>query len=856
MNESVPVPPSEHFTPLDLNDVANARRDQLPSDLRAPDYLLQTDGRAGFRGIPFCWGNPDEPNAVLLDKNEILLPLHGIRAHYLVFLHLVENRVSVFAKNFADDVLGGYDIGDLISDYILEYADDQLHTHPIRRRFAIQQSEIRWGAHPFAAVPGKSNQVYRSNDEDIELGLVPRTWGRGECRTASGSTKSPEKFWVYALPNPHPEKEIKSLRLVPREERSVIFGISAAHLLKHPLRFEPRRKLVLDLPCGLKLNAIGELDDIGIDMGNVISARRQFVYPHDQWNEHEVDVQPSLAENKIVVEYAAHPKAKLYVGLEAGNPKVYDLGQFNDDSILEIEPAWRPVKIKVIDKTTRQPVAVRLHIHGQAGEYLPPRGHHRKVNPGWFQDRFAEFINQNNQYAYIDGACVTDLPLGTVYIEITRGYEVSPIRSKFEVTPETEVVEFELERVLDWHNQGWVTADTHVHFLNPITAQLEGSAEDVNVVNLLASQWGEMFSNVGDFDGKSTYGSIESGSSGEFLVRVGSENRMQVLGHISLLGYSGELIHPLCSGGPTESALGDAQEVTMAEWAQKCLDQGGLVVMPHAPDPQGERAADIVLGLVNAVEMMTFTPYDIQIRPYGIADWYRYLNLGYHLPVVGGSDKMSAASLLGGVRTYTHLGERAFTYENWMEAVRAGNTFVTVGPLVELKVEGRSPGERIKLPPSGGTINVSWLVESVRLPLEEVEVIEGGLVRHQQTGSGGLQLSGSVELKIEESTWVALRVRGSYQNKPGDVAAHSSAVQVLVGEKPIYSPKDANEVLRQIEGAMAYIDTIATRPEADRYRRVRASLEAAHNRLHQKMHQRGIFHKHSTVHDHTEHHEH
>ena len=33
-------------------------------------------------------------------------------------------------------------------------------------------------------------------------------------------------------------------------------------------------------------------------------------------------------------------------------------------------------------------------------------------------------------------------------------------------------------------------------------ALLEGRAEGVNVVNLLASQWGEMFSNVGDFDGK------------------------------------------------------------------------------------------------------------------------------------------------------------------------------------------------------------------------------------------------------------------------------------------------------------------------------------------------------------------
>ena len=77
-----------------------------------------------------------------------------------------------------------------------------------------------------------------------------------------------------------------------------------------------------------------------------------------------------------------------------------------------------------------------------------------------------------------------------------------------------------------------------------------------------------MFSNVGDFDGRTTFGAREFGGDGEFLVRVGTENRMQVLGHISLLGYSGAMIHPLCSGGPDESAIGDPLEVTMAEWAR------------------------------------------------------------------------------------------------------------------------------------------------------------------------------------------------------------------------------------------------------------------------------------------------
>ena len=524
--------------------------------------------------------------------------------------------------------------------------------------------------------------------------------------------------------------------------------------------------------------------------------------------------------------------------------------------IQSIGAAERPVTLRIIDRATRQPVPARLHLHGEAGEYLPPRGHHRKVNPYWFEDNYAEHVTGHNQYSYVDGECVVDLPLGRVFVEISRGYEIAPVRASFAVEPDTSEVIFELERRLDWRERGWVTADTHVHFLSPQVALLEGAAEGINVVNLLASQWGEMFSNVGDFDGRTTFGARDFGGDGEFLVRVGTENRMQVLGHISLLGYSGAMIHPLCTGGPDESAIGDPLEVTMAEWAERCIRQGGLVVMPHAPNPQLERAADVVLGLVHGIEMMTFNPYDAQVSPYGLADWYRFLNIGQQIPLVAGSDKMGAAWRLGGIRTYAHLGPRPFTYESWMDAVRAGNTFVTVGPLIELSVQGQPAGSLVDLPAGGGTVDVEWTVASVNVPIEQIEVVVGGLVAEQTDVGGQSSHRGSASIAIAESTWVALRVRGSYRGRDGDVAAHTSAVQVLVGEKPIFVKADAIAVLEQIEGSLAYIDTLAPRPEARRFKELRATIEAAYNRLHQRMHQQGIFHRHAPLHSHEAPHEH
>jgi hypothetical protein len=222
------------------------------------------------------------------------------------------------------------------------------------------------------------------------------------------------------------------------------------------------------------------------------------------------------------------------------------------------------------------------------------------------------------------------------------------------------------------------------------------------------------------------------------------------------------------------------------------------------------------------------------------------------VPVVGGSDKMGQAWLLGGIRTYAHLGGRDFSYENWMAAVKAGNTFVTVGPLAELQVEGVAPGGRIELPAGGGTLNVTWRVEAVSLPIEQVEVVVGGLVADQVAVEHQLVASGQTRVAVTASTWIALRVRGSYRNKPGEIAAHTSAVMVTVGGAPHFSAKDATLVLEQIEGALAYVETIAPRPEAQRFKQMRATLEGAYTRLHQRMHQAGIFHRHTPVSDHDE----
>ena len=109
-----------------------------------------------------------------------------------------------------------------------------------------------------------------------------------------------------------------------------------------------------------------------------------------------------------------------------------------------------------------------------------------------------------------------------------------------------------------------------------------------------------------------------------------------------------------------------------------------------------------------------------------IGEWYRYLNCGYRVAAVGGTDKMSAEMPVGAIRTYARLeGEAAsapFSFDAWAAAVRAGRTFTTTGPLVDLTVEGHAPGDEIQLPAGGGTLHVEARAESV-VPFQRLEIV-------------------------------------------------------------------------------------------------------------------------------------
>ena len=796
-------------------------------------------GKRTFWGIPFRLGAASGAGEGMIElaagTKAVEVPLRGCATH-VCFLHFCD---GVFPR----DQYGG--AGEALAEYVLCFEDGTEHVVPVRRRFEVHMPIVGWGASPFASQPAEMPRVM-PND--------PTKFGWGQVQTGTLTDGSPFRTYVYALENPCPEAKLKSLRLNGTAESLVgVLGVTLYHGPGNPLRHVPRKVYRLVLPAE-EAGLVGQVS-AELDMGVVV---RMYAVPGmvpEEWLTAEdaglgIHSAPPAATNEFILEATGAEGAVLTVASAAGKhavpfgPAFHDGASASADGkarieVLNLRTTW--VHVTVLDESTGQPTPTRAHFRGRHGEYIAPYGHHSPINEGWFEDYGGDLQLGQQSFAYVHGKFQLELPVGEVYVELNKGFEYQPLRQRLDIQPGQRELTLQVSRAHDWRKAGWVTADTHVHFISPDTAALEGKAEGLNLINLLASQWGHLYTNVGDITGAAAGCSDE-----ETMVWVGTENRNHLLGHISMLGTHGDPVFPMCAGGADEAYLGDPDVVALTEWARTCKEREGVVVRPHFPSPICEEPVYMLLGELDAAELRQFASPDAgTLDEFCFREWYRYLNCGCRVAAVGGTDKMSAGMPVGGVRTYAQLDPKAeFSFESWGAAVRGGRTFTTSGPLIDMAVDGQPIGGELAVGPRGGTLEIRANATSV-WPIHAIEiVVNGKVVADSRDQAGAKALSVRHKLKVTDSCWIAARCGSRLQAShcwPIHLGAHTSPVYVVCGGQELFSPSDATYMLTLLDGGMTYLDTLSVRYSDERHNQIKAIYSQAKHVLEHRM---GVHHHH------------
>jgi hypothetical protein len=209
---------------------------------------------------------------------------------------------------------------------------------------------------------------------------------------------------------------------------------------------------------------------------------------------------------------------------------------------------------------------------------------------------------------------------------------------------------------------------------------------------------------------------------------------------------------------------------------------------------------DLALGMRCGIDLLTMEGEHNQLAR-KLQDIYRLYNLGFRPALTASTDFHvdQARQPIGAVRTYVRC--RELRMPAIAAAYRAGRTFATNGPLIELKVGDAAPGDEIALADDKQSLPIN--VEAVSIGrLERVGIIVNGQTVRTLTSADPHRITGAFHLPVKKSLWVAAKATGPEDPHLATELegraigagqfAHTSPIYVIVDGQPILAAQQAD----------------------------------------------------------------
>jgi TolB protein len=383
-----------------------------------------------------------------------------------------------------------------------------------------------------------------------------------------------------------------------------------------------------------------------------------------------------------------------------------------------------------------------------------------------------------------------------------------------------------LRRLVDAPAMGWYGGDTHAHDLHQGRFGLthrtlfdESLAEDLHLTNVLIHMDGtRIMGRWADLTGKP-----DPLSTPTHIMQFAEEFRGS-LGHIGMIGIKTYVL-PL-TGGENNTAY--AQVASDVPYLDGARAQGGLAGYMHpytrasqnpaTPNPAQWDGSlipvDVALGKGDFYDVESLYSDEL-----GSAEmYYRLLNCGFRLAATGGTDNFPDVwrdPPPGTDRTYAKI-TGPLSVASWLAAIKAGHTFGTTGPLIFLTVNGREPGDELRLAESSpADVPVKVTVSSIA-PVDKLELIVNGVVGPAIPIANTPTYEGTVS--IPAGGWVAARVVGPPSKHIADsyAFAQTTPIYVVRNGKTFVSQDDARFLAGVVDAIWARTMRSPWRSDAER----------------------------------------
>ncbi|MSU72058.1 MAG: hypothetical protein EXS43_06910 [Opitutus sp.] len=481
--------------------------------------------------------------------------------------------------------------------------------------------------------------------------------------------------------------------------------------------------------------------------------------------------------------------------------------------------------VTILDAKTGEPTPVRVRITDENGKAVgmpfprnaPGAAEARLAFPGSVvglppeaigvmygaNDSALGYAFQPDGAFYVSGSFDLPMPAGKFTLTLSKGYEYTREVEQLVFKAGDHLVrKYPLRRWADMPERGWYSADDHIHLRrsprdNPLILDWI-AAEDVHVGVLLqmGDFWTTFFSQYA-WGEKGRYGA------GGYILTSGQEEpRTHELGHTISLGAD-------------RFVRFQNEYYSYDRVFDRVHELGGVSGYAHsAKSFHGYRGMtlDVLAGKIDFLEVMQFC---VPQGPLALEHYYRFLDLGYKLTALGGSDfpwcgrglrpgEEQVGAQIGDARFYTYVG-RPFSFDRWLAGIKAGNTFVTTGPMLEFQVNDRLPGSSLDVK-AGSKVRISATAygHPSQIPLSRVQIIGHGKVLAEATPGGAGQtpgrLSVELELEVEHGIWLAARTDAGL----GQIA-HTTPVYVTVNGDGFHNRAN---LTAQIEASKRYLQEI------------------------------------------------